>query len=136
LSTRLKEKYEKLLQIIAEIADQSAKGIPIVVEGSKDERALRELCILGAVFKVKTGGKNFTEAAAEIEASGAREAILLLDFDRRGREATTNLKGSLERAEIKPNLVFWRALEALAGREVACIEGLASYLQTLAQKTR
>jgi 5S rRNA maturation endonuclease (ribonuclease M5) len=60
---------------------------------------------------------------------------LLLDFDRRGKEATRRLKQDLERAKVKPNLQFWQGLQALLSRDVQCIESLTSYLQTLAQKT-
>ena len=105
-----------------------------MVEGKKDVEALRALGVAGLVLTVKTGGKSFTEALVEIEQTGAAEVVLLLDFDRRGKEGTSRLKGNLERAKIKPNLTFWRALLALVGHEVQCIESLTSYLQTLEHK--
>jgi 5S rRNA maturation endonuclease (ribonuclease M5) len=83
---------------------------------------------------VKTGGKSFIEATAEIEKLGAREVILLLDFDRRGKEGTERLQQNLERAKIKANTRFWRELHALVGREIQCIESLTSYLKTLQEK--
>jgi len=135
LSTRLKEKLEKIQHLIVELAEESAKGIPIVVEGKKDVETLRGLGVLGAVLTVKTGGKSFTTALAEIEATGAVEVVLLLDFDRRGRQGTAHLKVELERAQIKVNLGFWRGLSALAGREIRCVESLSSYLKTLEHKT-
>ena len=84
---------------------------------------------------VKTGGKSFLEATMEIEALGAREVILLLDFDRRGKEGTKRLKESLERSKIKANLEFWRKLQGLVGREIQCVESLVSYLDTINEKT-
>lgn len=135
MSTRLKEKLEKIQHLIVELAEESAKGIPIVVEGKKDVETLRGLGVLGAVLTVKTGGKSFTTALAEIEATGAVEVVLLLDFDRRGRQGTAHLKVELERAQIKVNLGFWRGLSALAGREIRCVESLSSYLKTLEHKT-
>jgi len=131
LSTRLKEKQEKIVQILTELSEESAKGIPIVVEGRKDVEALRGLAVSGPVLTVKTGGKSFTQALHEIEQTGALEVILLLDFDRRGKEGTAHLKENLERAKIKPNLTFWRSLSALLGREIQCIESLTSYMQKL-----
>lgn len=135
LSTRLKEKEEKLQQILAALAEESAKGTPIVVEGQKDQQALRCLCITGPILTVKTGGKSFTQALQEIEQTQASEVILLLDFDRRGKEGTNHLKQNLEHAKIKPNLTFWRSLSALLGREIQCIESLTAYLETLKKKT-
>ena len=134
MSTRLKEKQQKLEQLITKLADEAAKGKPIVVEGKKDAQALRELGVNGAIVTVKTGGKSFLEATVEIERLGVGMVILLLDFDRRGKEGTLRLKHDLERAEIKVNTRFWRELQALVGREIQCIESLPSYLSTLQQK--
>jgi 5S rRNA maturation endonuclease (ribonuclease M5) len=134
LSTRLKKKEEKILQVLEALAEESAKGKPIVVEGKKDVEALRALGVAGSVVKVKTGGKSFLDAISEIETMGVPEVILFLDFDRRGKEGTKRLKQSLERAKIKPNVKFWRALSALVGKEIQCIESLTAYLDTLRAK--
>jgi len=135
LSTRLKEKEEKILQILNALAEESAKGTPVIVEGKKDMEALRNLGITGPIITVKTGGKSFTEALHDIEKTRAPEVILLLDFDRRGKEGTNRLKQNLEYAKIKPNLTFWHALSSLLGREIQCIESLTSYLATLKRQT-
>ncbi|MGD0072175.1 MAG: toprim domain-containing protein [Candidatus Bathyarchaeia archaeon] len=134
MSTKLKEKEEKIQRIIAALTEESAKGKPIIVEGKKDAQALRELGVNGKILTAKTGGKSFLEATAEIEKLGAREVILLLDFDRRGKEGTERLKHNLERAKIKANTKLWRELQALVGREIQCIESLTSYLKTLQEK--
>jgi 5S rRNA maturation endonuclease (ribonuclease M5) len=134
LSTRFKEKQEKIQQVIAKLLEASAKSKPVVVEGKKDEEALRLLGVQGRILTVKTGGKSFLEAILEIEDLGFREVILLLDFDRRGKEGTLRLQQGLERAKIKVNTKFWRDLEALTGRDIRCIESLPSYLSTLQEK--
>ena len=96
MSTRLKEKEEKIQQIITKLAEESAKGKPIVVEGKKDEQTLRILGVNGIILTVKTGGKSFLEATAEIEKLGAREVILLLDFDRRAKKAQCVCRATLK----------------------------------------
>jgi 5S rRNA maturation endonuclease (ribonuclease M5) len=131
LSTRLKEKEEKILEVLESLAEASAKGTPIVVEGKKDVETLHAFGVAGTMMTVKTGGKSFLDAVSEIEKMGVPEVILLLDFDRRGKEGTKHLKRSLERAKIKPNVKFWRKLSALVGKEVQCIEGLTAYMVTL-----
>ncbi len=133
MSTRLLKKQEKIEEIIAKLVD-TAKGVPVVVEGQKDAEALRKLGVCGHIFMLKTGGKSFADAVDEIEQSGAIEAILLFDFDRRGKQASAHLKVSLEHAHITPNLSFCRELYALLGRQVQCIEGIPCYLETLRQK--
>ncbi|MCW4009592.1 MAG: hypothetical protein NWF05_03105 [Candidatus Bathyarchaeota archaeon] len=134
MSTRLKARQEKIQQVLAGLIEESAQGVPIVVEGKKDLEALRRLGVTGPVLTVKTGGKSFAQAVYEIEQAGAGAVVLLLDFDRRGRQGTSCLRESLERAKIKPNLVFWRELSGLVRRDVSCIEGLASFLRTLEAK--
>lgn len=134
MSTRLKEKEEKILQILNALVEESAKGTPIVVEGKKDVEALRVLGVEGTVVTVKTGGKSFLDAVSEIEKMGVSEVILFLDFDRRGREGTKRLKQNLERAKIKPNVKFWRVLSAFVGKEIQCVESLTAYLRTLHTK--
>ncbi len=107
----------------------------MVVEGKKDAQALKTLGVYGEVLMVKAGGKSFLEAISEIEASGAGEVVLLLDFDRRGVEGTKRLQVDLERLKIGVNVRIWFELKALLSRDVHCIEGLPSYLVTLEQKT-
>lgn len=135
MSTRLKEKLDRIQQIMTELAEDSAVGIPIVVEGKKDVDTVRSLGVAGVVLKAKAGGKSFAQVLQEIEETGAHEVILLLDLDRRGKQGTKRLKDELERKRIKVNLSFWHAISALAGREIHCIESLNSYLDTLQQKT-
>ncbi len=134
MSSRLKEKEVKIEQIITKLAEESAKGKPIIVEGKKDEQTLRILGVNGIIVTVKTGGKSFLEGTAEIEKLGVREVILLLDFDRRGKEGTLRLQHNLERSKIKIDVRFWRDLRALVGREMQCIEILTSYLSTIRKK--
>ena len=125
---------EKIEQILTQLSEESARGKTIVVEGKKDVQALHELGVNGTIVTVKTGGKSFLEATVEIEALGASEVILFLDFDRRGREGTTRLQKSLERGKIKVNLKFWCELRGLVGREIQCIESLPCYLRNLHER--
>ncbi len=135
MSTKLKDKLEKIQQILTELSTESENGNLIVVEGKKDVETLRALGIKGPVIAVKTGGKTFSQALNEIEQTDSSEIVLLFDFDRRGKQATKYFKQNLEIAKKKPNLKFWNSFHALMGREIQCIESLTSYLETLQQKT-
>jgi 2,5-diamino-6-(ribosylamino)-4(3H)-pyrimidinone 5'-phosphate reductase len=134
LSKRLKEREEKIQQVLARLKEESSRGILIIVEGRNDVETLRELGVEGEIISAKTGGRTQQDVICELEESGAKEVIMLLDFDRRGREWTRVLKQRLEKARIKPNLTFWNDLMRFAGREVKDVEGLASYIQTLKKK--
>lgn len=134
MSTHLKQKEEKILEIVEKLNDESAKGKPIVVEGKKDQETLRGLGAKGPIVSIKTGGKSFVNVISEIEVSKTPEVILLLDFDRRGREATKHFKRNLETAKIKPNTKFWYDLTSLVGKDIQCVESLITYLETLKKK--
>lgn len=134
MSTRLKEKEEKILLALERLAQESSKDIPLIVEGKKDVEALRVLGIEGKIIEAKTGGKSMLDVISDVEECGAQEVILLLDFDRRGREWTRNLKQHLEKMQTKANVVFWKKLRGIVGREVKDVEGLASYMETLKRK--
>jgi 5S rRNA maturation endonuclease (ribonuclease M5) len=135
LSTYLKEKEEKILRVLERLAEESAKGTPIVVEGKKDIESLRALAVEGKIISAKTGGKSLLDVISEVEKSGVREIILLLDFDRRGKEWTKRIRQQLEKARIRSNVKFWYELLILVGREVKDVEGLTAYMETLKKKT-
>ena len=134
LSAGLKKRLEKVLQLLDRLARESAKGTPIIVEGRKDVNTLRDLTIKGDIISAKTSGKSLLDVLSEVEKLSKHEVILLMDFDRRGKEWTKNLTQHFEKMRIKPNLFFWRGLLSLVGRDVRDIEGLATYLEHLKKK--
>jgi len=135
LSTKTEKRLEKINKILERLKEQSAKGTPIVVEGKNDVQALYRLGITGDIILAKTSGKSFFDVLSEIERRERREVILLFDFDRRGKEWTRRLARCLEGMKITPNLLFWRMLLGLVGRDVKDIEGLATYLETLKNRS-
>jgi 5S rRNA maturation endonuclease (ribonuclease M5) len=134
LSTHLKDKEEKILQILEQLTEESAHGTPIIVEGKKDIETLRILNLEGTIIAAKTGGKTLLDTISKIEKTRRKEVILLLDFDRTGKELTKRLKQHLEKTETKANITFWLSLLGIVGKEVKDIEGLASYMETLKSK--
>jgi 2,5-diamino-6-(ribosylamino)-4(3H)-pyrimidinone 5'-phosphate reductase len=134
LSTHLKDKEKKILQVLECLAEESAKGTPIIVEGKNDIEALKVLGVEGKIISAKTGGKSILDVISEVEKCTAKEVIMLLDFDRRGREWTKRLKQNLENTKTKINLTFWSRLLELVGTEVKDVEGLATYMETLKRK--
>jgi 5S rRNA maturation endonuclease (ribonuclease M5) len=134
LSTQLKEKLEKISDLLERLALQSAKGIPIIVEGPKDVKTLRSFAISGEIIAAKTK-RSFLALATDVEKLDVDEVILLLDFDRRGKEWTKRLTQYLEQTRINPNTFFWTELEDLVGCEVKDIEGLLSFIFTLKKKS-
>jgi 5S rRNA maturation endonuclease (ribonuclease M5) len=135
LSTHFKEKGEKILETIQHLTEESAQGTPIIVEGTKDLKALKTLGIEGKILTAKTGGKSRLDIISEIEQLNTKKIILLLDFDRRGKELTHQLNQHLEKTQTKPDLTFWKELSQTAGKDVKDIESLTTYLKNLQKKT-
>jgi 2,5-diamino-6-(ribosylamino)-4(3H)-pyrimidinone 5'-phosphate reductase len=131
LLRRLKEKQEEIAETLSALTEESARGTPILVEGKKDVEALRDLGVEGPIVSVKTGGKSFLAVVFELEKARVPKVVLLLDFDRRGKQGTNRLRHSLERAGIKVDLEFWLNLLSSAGKDVQCVEGLNGYLKRL-----
>ena len=131
MSTKNEKRLELINKLLERLESLCAKGIPIVVEGKNDVIALNKLGITGEMILAKTSGKSFLDVLSEIEEKGEREVILLFDFDKRGKEWTKRLASSLEEMKIIPNLLYWRKLLSLVGRDVKDIEGLPSFFETL-----
>ncbi len=135
MSTKTEKRLEKIQKLLERLVNQSAKGTPIVVEGKKDIKSLHKLGITGDITLAKTSGKSFLDVLCEIEKKERSEVILLFDFDRRGKEWTRRMARRLEGMKITPNLLFWKMLLGLVGRDVKDIEGLAAYLETLKNRS-
>lgn len=131
LLRRLQEKEEKVTEALNLLAEESAKGTTILVEGKKDVETLRALNVRGTIITVKTGGKSYLDIVSELEKRKLAKVILLLDFDRRGKQGTNRLRHNLERTGIKVELEVWLTLLGSVGKDVQCIEGLATYLESL-----
>lgn len=134
MSNHLKGRIEKIEELLERLAVQLAKGIPVVVEGRSDVDVLRKLAMCGDIIAAKTK-KSFLALATELEKLDTEEVILLMDFDRRGKEWTKRLTQYLERTNVKPNTFYWQELGSLISHDVKDVEGLLPYLHTLKKKT-
>jgi 5S rRNA maturation endonuclease (ribonuclease M5) len=136
LSKRLEEKEEKIQHILQCLAVESDGGTPIIVEGKKDVETLRALALEGTIIPAKSGGKSLLDVISEVEKDRPKEVILLLDFDRRGKELTRQLREHLEKKRITPNTTFWHMLFSVVGREIRDVESLTAYMETLKNRMR
>jgi 2,5-diamino-6-(ribosylamino)-4(3H)-pyrimidinone 5'-phosphate reductase len=136
LSTKSEKKLEKILKLLERLTTESTKGTPIIVEGQNDIETLHNLGLEGDIISAKSSGKSFLDILNEVEKRKKREVILLMDFDRHGKEWTNRLTRRLEEMKITPNRHFWKTLLSLVGHDIKDIESLATYLETLKKKSR
>ena len=131
----IERKIERIIFLLERLRNESSEGALLLVEGQKDAEALRRIGVGGEILAIKSCGRSFIDLIDRIEKCGGKEIILLMDFDRHGREITERLIQNLERRRIKINHSFWRELLSLVEKDLKDIEGLAAYLETLEKKS-
>jgi len=130
----LRRLLEELLDVLGRLSEEAASGVPVLVEGRSDVKALRELGVEGLLVAVRASRRPVADLALEL-ASLTDEVIILADFDPAGREQAREWARELERLGLKANLSFWRYLMGLVGSLAKDIEGLPSLVETLMRKT-
>ena len=121
------ERLERLDRAIEELAVASAFA-PIVVEGQRDEAALRALGIEGEIFVYNRGGTMADVA----ELLRPRTLIVVLfDWDRKGGALTQRLKELLG-GTTKLNLDLRRELATVS--LVRCVEDLPAARRALQRR--
>lgn len=133
--SNLERKIERIIFLLEKLRDESSEGALLLVEGQRDAEALRIIGVEGEILAIKSRGDNLIDLIDRIEKCGKKEIVLLMDFDRYGREITERLVQNLERIGVKINLSFWRELLSLVERDLKDIEGLVTYLETLERKS-
>ena len=127
-------KMEETQRIIDELRTQSEAGVPIIVEGRRDEAALRRLGVTGKVHCLKARGESRHEFLDRLD--GTKEAIVLTDFDREGKELETWLYKELSQRGVKSDLKIWIRMRSLARTEVRSVEELPSFIRALESRAR
>lgn len=92
----VQERCARLEEALAELCARSAEGVGVIVEGPRDEAALRSLGLVGKVFKISEAGAGLP-MLAETVAAEADEVIMLTDFDPKGDSIAEGLGRLLER---------------------------------------
>jgi len=105
------------------------KNIPVIVEGRKDQRALRKLGLDGIIIMINTGMSlsDFSDWISD----RYDHVIILSDWDRRGGSLCRRLKELLH-GRIQLNLEIRQRLSTYA--MIKKVEGLPSWLETVRQR--
>ena len=120
------EMLEQVEELLDELREYAVEGTPIVVEGPRDKRALRELGVKGPIFQI-SGRKtalNFLEGLTRY-----KRVVILTDFDKAGDELAKFCARHLQGLGPKPILDLRKKLKALLRKDVKDIQGLAKFLR-------
>lgn len=115
------EEKEKLMEWAEKLAES---GKIIIVEGKKDREALESLGIEN-IITLKKPLYCIVEEVAE----KSKGAVILTDFDKKGKELYGRLKKDLSRNGVKVDSHFREFLQK--STRLSHIEGLKSYVERL-----
>jgi len=122
------ERLEKIEELLEELAERS-QSEPIIVEGLRDVRALRNLGVDGLVQIVNTGSSimNLCESLS----SEHDRFIILTDWDRKGGQIAHQLDRGLEACDAKRDMETRANIARLSKKEIKDVEGLPGYISRL-----
>jgi 5S rRNA maturation endonuclease (ribonuclease M5) len=126
-------KMEQTEKIFDELRTKSESGVPIIVEGRRDEAALRRLGVKGPIHCLKARGESRHEFLDRLD--GTNEAILLADFDREGKKLETWLHKELSQRGINSDLKLWSRIKSLARGDARSVEELPSFVRALQSRS-
>lgn len=126
-------KMEQTEKIFDELRLESESGVPIIVEGRRDEAALRKLGVKGPIHCLKARGESRYEFLERI--NGAKDAILLADFDREGKKLEAWLSRELSQRGIRSDLKLWSRIKSLARGDARSVEELPSFVRALESRS-
>lgn len=122
------EVLEELERTLEEIRERSVEGTAVIVEGKKDEKALRELGVEGPIHRIPSGGKTPLNSLEDLPKY--EEVIILTDFDLPGEELADFCEKHLEKLGTTVLSNLRDELRNYVRKGVKDIEGLASFLQS------
>ena len=122
-------KMEETARLFDDLRILSDSGTPIIVEGRRDEAALRRLGVKGRIYCIKARGESRHDFLERLD--GTPDAIILTDFDREGKKLETWLYKELSQRGVKSDLKMWSRIRSLARTEVRSVEELPSFVRAL-----
>jgi len=124
---------EKIIKLIEELRDQNSR-IPILVVGSRDIKALRNLGFTGAIIKINEG-LTLRDVAENI-AGTYSEIIIFTDWDRKGNILEKSMFTYLQYYNVTCNIEYKRKMAYYSKREIRCVEDLYRYVLQINEKIK
>ena len=120
------KRYALAHRAIESCLEENAEGTVILVEGQRDELALRTLGFSGPIEKLNRGWPIDRVVVYIAEKYGS--CIVLMDWDRTGGRLQKRLMDSMGSLDIKPSDECRRALSKAMKPDTMCVEDLPSFL--------
>ncbi len=120
--------YEALEELITSLREASTEGAVIIVEGRRDESALRSLGINGPVI---TASYRPALDLAEDVSRNYSQIIMLTDWDEKGEEMARNIEQHLRSVGSHADMDIRSRLKRLVRKEIKDVESLDFYVERM-----
>jgi 5S rRNA maturation endonuclease (ribonuclease M5) len=115
----------KVREFIESLNNECKAGAIVIVEGRKDEIALREIGFKGEIL-VYNNFKGIINFVDHVSRKG-RKVILLLDRDRKGRSLTSKILKKLDILCPHDSLYYKKKFVKITHGKIMCIENLSNF---------
>ncbi|MDI6724728.1 MAG: toprim domain-containing protein [Methanobacterium sp.] len=122
--------FRRLSRIVEELSHCVEQGVPILIEGKKDEEALNELGINGKIIKVSGSGLKLFEIA-EMATESSSKVIILTDFDKKGEILAKKLSEDIQSLGSHPDLSIRKKIMGISRKYIKDIESLPKHIRQL-----
>lgn len=120
----ISKEVDAIRAFLKKLDDEANGGAIVVVEGIRDEEALRSLGFSGTLFLLCRG--SGVKGLLTI-ASSFKKAIILTDLDRKGGILAARVVQMLQSKNIKVDLFFRRELKSIMRGRIRSIEDLKRF---------
>ena len=139
--------FRRLSRIVEELSFRVEQGTPIIIEGKKDEEAIKKL-VFGVfenqkfpktskkhdinfnIIKVSGSGLKLFEVA-EMAVESSSEVIILTDFDKKGNILAKKLSEDIQSLGSHPELNIRKNIMHITRKYIKDIESLPKHLKQL-----
>jgi 5S rRNA maturation endonuclease (ribonuclease M5) len=122
---------QKLEDLIASLLEASGQGAAVIVEGRRDEQALRALGLSGPVIMAsRISALDLAEHAAR----SFSQIILLTDWDGKGDEMCRMIERHLRSLGCRPDADLRSRLKKLVKKEIKDVESLSRYTERMREQ--
>jgi 5S rRNA maturation endonuclease (ribonuclease M5) len=125
------EIHEKLVELLADLVEAN-RTAPVIVEGERDEKALREVGLTGEIVRLNSGIPVFN--LAEGIARRHREAVILTDWDHRGGRLCQLLREAFEANQVRFDIDLRARMTTLCRKDIKDVESLPGYVERLSRQ--
>jgi 5S rRNA maturation endonuclease (ribonuclease M5) len=122
---------EALEELISALLEASGRGAAIIVEGQRDQLALRNLGASGPV--IMASSKSILDMV-EDAARQYLEIVVLTDWDEKGEEMALQIEQHLRCTRSCTNVEIRSRLKRLVKKEIKDVESLSFYVERMREQ--